>query len=118
MSMHNPTPMKTKLLLIASLSCALAGILPARDYITTVENTPNLLGYWRFSAASQANSEVNGYTGTFMGNAGVGPVNSGPGITGDAANSAALLDGTTNTFVNTNLTGQIDTQGSMVGWFY
>ena len=87
-------------------------------YIATVENTPNLLGYWRFTPAAQANSEVNGYTGTFIGNSLVGPADSGPSLRGDTANTAALFDGTTNTWLNTNLTGQIDQQGSALGWFY
>jgi hypothetical protein len=87
------------------------------DYITTVESTPNLLGYWRFSSASQANSEVNGYTGTFMGNAMVGPPNSGPTLAVDPANSAAIFNDSGD-FVNTSLTGQIDQEGTIVAWFY
>ena len=110
--------MKTNLL-ITSLSCILVGISPARaasDYITTVESTPNLLGYWRFSPASQANSLVNGYTGTFNGGAAVGPANSGPTLADDPSNSAVLLNGTSG-FVSTTLTGQIGSQGSIIGWF-
>jgi len=105
-----------------SAALALAAIFSAfsaqaqADYITAVKNTPNLLGYWRFSSASQANSEVNGYTGTFVGNAAVGPAHSGPSLIGDTSNSAMLLDGPTG-YVSTNLTGQIDQQGSMIGWF-
>jgi hypothetical protein len=91
---------------------------PLPDYAATIKDIPNLLGYWRFSPASQANSEVNGYTGTFVGSAAVGPVDSGPSLIGDTSNTAALLDGTTNTSVNTSLTGQIDQQGSVIGWFY
>jgi len=86
--------MKTNLL-ITSLSCILVAISPARaasDYITTVESTPNLLGYWRFSPASLANSVVNGYTGTFNGGAAVGPANSGPTLADDPSNSAVLLN--------------------------
>jgi len=91
--------------------------LPTSDYDVTVENTQNLLGYWRFSTTSQANSEVNGYTGTFMGAAAVGAARSGPGVIGDQSNTAAVLDGTSG-FVPTSLSGQIDQQGSIVGWFY
>ena len=114
----------TKLSLIvvlaaATLICALPASAadPAPDYVSAIENTPNLLGYWRFTTASQADSEVNGYTGTFTGGASVGAAKSGPGIFGDSANSAMELDGTTG-FVTTSLTGQIDQQGSIVAWFY
>src|SRR5664279_3295651 len=90
--------------------------LPTSNYDTTVEGTPNLLGYWRFTPASQANSEVNGYTGTFTGNASVGPADSGPSLRGDTSNTAALFNGTSG-YVPTSLTGHIDQQGSMLGWF-
>lgn len=90
--------------------------LPTSNYDTTVEGTPNLLGYWRFTPASQANSEVNGYTGTFTGNASVGPADSGPSLRGDTSNTAALFNGTSG-YVPTSLTGHIDQQGSMIGWF-
>ena len=114
--------MKTKLILITSLAFIFAGIDPAgasADYISTVENTPNLLGYWRFSPASQANSEVNGYTGTFTGAAVVGPAGSGQALASDPSNSALLLDGSANggNSVSTSLQGQIGNQGSIVGWF-
>ena len=36
----------------------------ALDYIATVTNTPNLLGFWQFDPVYQSNSCVNGYTGT------------------------------------------------------
>lgn len=111
--------MNKKLILVTSLSSILAGFSPARaaaDYITTVESTPNLLGYWRYSSASQANSEVNGYTGTLNGGAAVGPAGSGPALGVDPANSALLLNGTSS-FVSTNLTGQIGGAGSIIGWF-
>jgi hypothetical protein len=74
----------------ATLTCALPAraIDPVPDYVNAIESTPNLLGYWRFTTASQADSEVNGYTGTFTGGAAVGAAKSGPGIFGDSANSA------------------------------
>src|SRR3954471_734531 len=109
-----------KLSIAAAL--ALAAIFSAfsaqaqADYITAVKNTPNLLGYWRFSSASQANSEVSGYTGAFVGNEAVCPAHSGPFLIGDGSDSAFLLDGPTG-YVSTNLTGQIDQQGSIIGWF-
>ena len=104
------------------VACAFlfVGALPAQgqtDYATVIENTPNLLGYWRFTTASQANSEVNGYTGTLMGGAAVGDANSGPSVTGDRSNKALVLDGATGV-VTTSLSGQIDQQGSIVAWFY
>ena len=78
---------------------------------------PQTFGYWRFSPASQADSEVNGYTGIFMGNAMVGPANSGPVLAVDPANSAAIFN-SSGDFVNTSLTGQIDQEGTIVAWFY
>ncbi len=91
--------------------------LPSSNYDITIENTPNLLGYWRYTTASQADSEVNDYTGTFMGGADVGAANSGPSVVGDPTNTAMELDGTSG-FNTTSLTGQIDQQGSIIAWFY
>jgi hypothetical protein len=86
------------------------------DYRTTVTNTPNLLGYWPFTDATQANSSVNGYTGAFLGSAALGAAGSGPTLAADPNNKAVLLDGSG--FVQTNLTGQVSNQGSLVGWFF
>jgi hypothetical protein len=93
-----------------------ASIANGANYTQTVENTPGLLGYWQFSPSTQANSSVNGFTGTFTGQAQVGPANSGPVLADDPTNTAVQLDGN-GSFVNTNLVGGIGTQGSMVGWF-
>src|SRR5262245_13413843 len=88
-------------------------------YAATVIATPNLLGYWRFSAASQAGSEVNGYTGAFQGDAHVGADGSGPALTGDAANSALVLDGSGDWMKSDGakpLAGQIGDEGTMLLW--
>jgi hypothetical protein len=98
------------------LPLALPDAARAADYATTVVSTPNLLGYWRFSTSTQANSSVNGYTGTFVDNAHVGPAASGPTLAFDPTNTAAVVDGNGD-LVQTSLVGQVDTQGSIVGWF-
>jgi len=98
------------------MTVAIVPACAALDYITTVESTPNLLGYWRFSTASQANSEVNGFTGTFNGGSTVGPASSGPTLAVDPTNTAALFNGTSGS-VTTNLSASIDQQGSIIGWF-
>lgn len=111
--------MKTKSILIAFLSFVLSKPLVVHaqaSYADTVKNTSGLLGYWRFSASSQANSEVGGYTGIFHGGASVGPANSGPAFESDPTNTAAVFNGT-NGYVTTNLLGQIATGGSIIGWF-
>jgi len=84
--------------------------------------TPNLVGYWPFSSASQANSVVGGITGIFMGNAAVGPANSGPALPDEPTNTAAVLDGNAD-YVATSLLGGLNVggsyadQGTIVGWF-
>ena len=59
-------------LLLTSLACLVPAPLQAQTYAGNVLATPNLLGYWPFSTASQADSVVNGYTGTFLGHAMIG----------------------------------------------
>jgi Concanavalin A-like lectin/glucanases superfamily len=80
-------------------------------------NTPNLLGYWRFDAAFQANSCVNGYTGELQGNARIGAAGSGRPLASDPGNQALLLDGY-NSYLTTSLTGQIENQGTILAWIY
>ena len=108
------TPRMIRLLPVLLLSAASS--FAQSDYVTTVENTPGLLGYWRFTPTSQANSEVNGYTGTFNGNAAVGSSSSGPSLADDPQNRPVVLHGNGD-WVNTNLVGGTDTGGSIVGWF-
>jgi hypothetical protein len=92
-------------------------------YNSLLLNTPNLLGYWPFTQASQANSVVNGYTGTFQGDATIGPPGSGPALGSSSTNTAVILDGN-NSYVNTSLVGGLSSsgsnadQGSIIGWFY
>lgn len=89
----------------------------AADYASTVTNTPNLLGYWRFDPVFQTNSLVNGYTGMLQGNAQIGPPQSGCPLSSDAANQALLLDGA-GSYFTTSLTGGITNQGSILVWVY
>lgn len=104
---------------------ALAGLSVASaraDYVSTVESF-NPLGYWRFTSTSQANSSVNGYTGTFNGSSAVGASGSGPALAGHPGNADLNLTANgSNTapnpdsWVTTNLTGQINQSGTMVAW--
>ena len=106
------------LVLAASIVGLVAPIVHAQsDYVSTVENTPGLLGYWRYTTPSGANSSVNGYTGTFDGNAALGAAGTGPALADDPANRPVALDGSNNTYVDTSLVGGINQAGSMVGWF-
>ena len=89
----------------------------ALDYIATVTNTPNLLGFWQFDPTYQSNSSINGYTGTLQGNAQIGPPGSGCPLASDPTTQALLLNGT-NGYLSTSLTGQIVSQGTVLAWVY
>jgi uncharacterized delta-60 repeat protein len=110
----------SRLIFLAFLWLAVGAVAPARaqqsGYSAAVQSTPGALGYWPFSAATQANSAVGGITGAFQGNAVLGPVDSGA-LPGDpAGNTAVLLDGNAS-FVSTNLIGGIPGRGSIAAWF-
>ncbi len=108
----------TTCLLLAACAAQLSGAAArAADYVTTVENTPGLLGYWRYTPGTGANSSVNGYTGTFEGNAALGVPGTGPALAIDPVNEPVALDGSNGTYVDTNLVGGINQAGSIVGWF-
>ena len=91
----------------------------ATDYPTQVQSIPNLVGYWRFQADTQANSSVGFYTGSFIGDAAVGGNASGPALRGIADNPALLLDGNGDG-VLTNLAAQVmfPTAVTIVAWIY
>src|ERR1035441_1280186 len=72
-----------------------------QDYVSTVTNTPNLLGYWQFDPVFQTNSCVNGYTGTLHGKAQIGPPGSGCPLAQDPPAQALLLDGV-NSYLTTS----------------
>jgi hypothetical protein len=97
-------------------------LLSTPSYSYLVLTTPNLVGYWPFTPASQANSVFGGITGTFMGAAAVGPASSGPSLPDQPVNTAVLLNGT-NSYVATSLGGGLNTSGefpdqaTIVGWF-
>ena len=100
---------------LVAMSLAVQAI--AVDYPTQVQSIPNLVGYWRFETG--ADSLVNGYTGSFLGDAAVGGTGSGPAFLGVADNHAALFDGNGDG-VLTNLAGQVTfaTAGTIVAWVY
>jgi hypothetical protein len=120
----NSRALKNSLLVVAAV-LALAGLgvggwwayskLKLRQ--NPVLTTPNLLGYWRFNATSQANSCVNGYTGTLQGNAQLAAAAAGRPLAADSGNQALVLDGM-NSYVATSLTGQISNQGTILAWVY
>jgi hypothetical protein len=101
---------------------ATLSLLSTPSYSYLVLTTPNLLGYWPFSPALQANSEVGGITGTFMGTAAVGPAGSGPSLPDQPENTAVLLGGT-NSYAASSLlgglvpVGEFPDQATIVGWF-
>jgi hypothetical protein len=99
------------------LAIALAGQARATDYPTQVQSIPNLVGYWRFE--TDANSLVNGYTGSFLDNAAIGGTGSGPTFLGVADNHAAQFDGSGDG-VLTDLAGQVTfpTAATIVAWIY
>jgi hypothetical protein len=110
--------MKRYALTIFTLAAlASAGNVGAVDYPTQVQSTPNLVGYWRFE--TDANSAVNGYTGSFLGDAVVGGTGSGPALLGVADNHAALFDGNGDG-VLTDLAAQVTfaTAGTIVAWVF
>jgi len=83
-----------------------------------VMNAPNLLGYWRFSPEAPDKSIGGNYSASFLGNATVGPANSGPGDSG----SSVVLDGN-GSYVATTLVGGLASsgsnavQGTIIAWF-
>jgi len=103
-------------ILIAPL---LAGSASGADYPTQVQSIPDLVGYWRFQGDVAANSSVNGYTGSFIGDAVIGVNTSGPALRGIADNPAMLLDGNGDG-VLTNLAAQVTFPSAVtiVAWVY
>ena len=100
----------------AALTAAMGnGVAAFADYPAAVQGTANLVGYWRFEA--DADSSVNSYTGSFIGDAAVGGAGSGPTFIGIADNRAALFDGNGDG-VLTNLAGQatFPTAATIVAW--
>ncbi len=80
-------------------------------------NFPNLLGYWCFDPLFLPNSCINGYTGTLEGNAYIGPPGSGFPLPNDPTNQALELNGS-DSWLLSNLSGQVTDQGSMLVWVY
>ena len=112
--------LQSNILRAAALSAALLAINAfGSDYPTQVESIPNLVGYWRFGAEMQADSAVNGYTGTFIGDAAIGGAATGPALRGIADNSALLLDGNGDGVLS-NLAAQVmfPAAVTIVAWVY
>ena len=89
-------------------------------YDQAVENTAGLLGYFPFTAASQANDVAHGHTGVLAGQASIGGAGTGFGV--DPAQSSLVLPNATNpqSYATaggaTPLTGGISTAGTVLGW--
>jgi Concanavalin A-like lectin/glucanases superfamily len=74
-------------------------------YLKTVATTTGIVAWWTFDSSSQANSILNGYTGTLQGSAKISAAGKGAPITGEQSNTALVLNGTSSK-VTTNLTTQ------------
>lgn len=104
-----------------ALAAAAAPAAAQQGYNATVQSTPGLLGYYTFTQAAQANSVVNGYTGTLQNGATVGGPGSGPPISDPSSSALLLPNGASGTAYATAggskpLTGQIGNSGSIVAW--
>lgn len=113
-------------LVVAALVVALAGLITAgwfgyskiKFHRNPVINTPNLLGYWRFSPDAPTKNSFGTNLAIFSGNAIVGPAGSGPRWD----TTAILLDGNAS-YVTTTLVGGLAkrgpnaNQGSIIVWF-
>ncbi|GJG85871.1 hypothetical protein tb265_10520 [Gemmatimonadetes bacterium T265] len=93
----------------------------AQGYTATVESTPGLLAYYTFTQATQANSAVNGYTGTLQNGATVGGPASGPNISDPSSSALILNNGASGQKYATSggsnpLLGGIGNSGSIVAW--
>jgi Concanavalin A-like lectin/glucanases superfamily len=74
-------------------------------YLKTVATTSGIVAWWTFDSASQANSILNGYTGSLAGGAQISASGKGSPITGETGNTGLVLNGTSAN-VTTNLTTQ------------
>ena len=102
-------------LLLLSLLCgAVLFTAHATDFPGLVTNSPGLLGYWKFDSAQPTNSLVNGYTGTNIGGATIGPPGSGAPVTGDPNSRALVLDGTG--YLESDLDGGVTNAFTLMCW--
>jgi hypothetical protein len=108
---------------VAAALLAGASAAPAADppsYDQAVEGTSGLLGYYPFTAASQANDVANGHTGVLAGSAAIG--GAGTGFGSDPNTSSLVLPNSPNsgsyaTAGGANpLTGGVGTSGTVVAW--
>ncbi len=74
-------------------------------YLKTVATTSGIVAWWTFDSASQANSILNGYTGSLAGGAQISASGKGSPITGEQSNTGLVLNGTS-ADVTTDLTTQ------------
>jgi hypothetical protein len=102
------------------VTAALTGaqVVHAANYPTTVQSIADLVGYWRFETATQADSSVGGYTGAFLGNAAVGGPGSGPTFPGIADNRSVLLDGDGDGVVTNLMDVNFSAAGTIVAWVW
>jgi hypothetical protein len=86
-------------------------------YLRTVATTSGIVAWWTFDTSSQANSILNGYTGTLNGGAKLSASGKGAPITGESNNTGLSLNGTS-ADVTTNLTTQqtFTTAGTFNVW--
>jgi hypothetical protein len=86
-------------------------------YLRTVATTKGIVAWWTFDTSSQANSILNGYTGTLKGGAKLSASGKGAPIKGESTNTGLVLNGTS-ADVTTNLTTQqtFTTAGTFNAW--
>lgn len=89
----------------------------AADYASTVQSLPNLVGYWRFDLPTPTHSVVHDYTGALVGNARISSPGLGCRLPSESANQCLLLDGN-DSYLPTSLSGQIETEGTVLAWVY
>jgi Concanavalin A-like lectin/glucanases superfamily len=102
---------------LALAFCGANALAQPSLYVSTITNTPGLLGYWHFDPVSLTNSMVNDYQGTLEGNAKIGPPGSGAPVPTDPANQGLILDGQ-GSYMVTTLGGQISSAGTTMAWVY
>jgi hypothetical protein len=105
----------------AAITLLGAAAAHAQGYNATVQSTPGLVAYYTFTTAAQANSVVNGYTGTLQNGATVSGPGGGPPISDPSSSALVLNNGASGTKYataggGTPLLGGVGSSGSILAW--
>jgi hypothetical protein len=115
MKKNNPSCLELLPLIVLLFACAHSQIqAQSTNFVSTVTNTPNLLGYWRFDPPSLTNSLTDGFIGTNEFDAVIGPSGSGSPLEGYPSNEGLVLDG--NAYFETDLIGLLTNQFTLMCW--